>query len=112
MSTKKFNLGGSFTETTLHLDESEKKIHVENKQDVQAILDKNKFEHNHKLWDFSGELKKANMKKIAEIDMITLDKLVKRGICTYAGKILEPAQFKRFLNDPDNKNLRIWRGRI
>ena len=52
------------------------------------------------------------MKKIAEIDMITLDKLVKRGICTYAGKILEPAQFKRFLNDPDNKNLRIWGGRI
>lgn len=113
MSTKKFQLSSGFTDSFVHFDEVEKKIHVENSQDVQSILDKTQYLQNNKMWDFSGDLtKQAKMRHIAEIDLITLDKLVKRGICTYGGKVLEPAKFKKFLNDSNNKKLRVWSGSV
>jgi len=63
--TDRIHLGG-ITNTTLHL-ESDGTIHVEEKQDCQAILDRNQRGRDHR---FDASSKDGFYREVAEIPMV------------------------------------------
>ena len=96
------------TKTILHSDDSEGKIHIETKQDVQPVLEENKIRHN--LGEFHN--KKKDWYHAASIPLVVVQQLVKKGIMHPHGAVKDKARFKKWVNDPDNRAFRIWQGNV
>jgi len=116
--SKKFSLNDpddqSSVKTNLIVDEGENKFHIENYQDpatIKAILDANKKARNEGAYKLNG-FKDAKMYRACSIPNIVMLQLAKEGIVTMNGKILDKTKFFRWLNDSDNKNLRIYEGNL
>ena len=112
--TKKIDFTGnekSPVKTKMHIDSGEGKYHIENYQDVSRILERNKIERNAGAYKVQG-MQDAKMYKACSIPNIVMLQLAKQGIVTMNGKILDKTKFFRWLNDSDNKNLRIYEGNL
>ena len=96
------------TKTILHSDDSEGKIHIETKQDVQPVLEENKIRSN--LGEFHN--KKKDWYHAASIPLVVVQQLVKKGIMHPHGAVKDKARFKKWVNDPDNRAFRIWQGNV
>ena len=105
----------STLKTKMHIDEGENKIHFEDVQDIQPILEMNRKESNlgNEALRMKGELvKHAGMTKVASIPLIVVQQLAQKGIMTNAGAIKDKVRFKKWLNDPDNRLFKTYNGTI
>lgn len=68
-------------------------------QDVAPVIDQVKMYQD-------DEGASANMRHVAEIPMIIVQKMMADGSWG------DPAAMKKFLNDPDNDCFRVWRGKV
>ena len=111
--TKKIGIDstGGVINSKIHLDEGEKKIHIEDSQDISQILAQNKREANDQAYKFKG-FQDAKMYKVAEIPLIVVQELAQRGIMNYNGTVRDKERMKKWLNDPDNKYFRIYKGNV
>ena len=115
---KQFSLNdpndGSTVKTNLIVDEAENKFHIENYQDdasIKEILDANKVAQNEGAYKLNA-LKNEKGYRVARLPNIIVHQLAKRGIMTYAGKVLDKPKFFKWLNDSDNKHFRIYTGNL
>tara|TARA_R100001594_G_scaffold148581_2_gene204113 strand:+ start:253 stop:600 length:348 start_codon:yes stop_codon:yes gene_type:complete len=115
MPTKKFSLNDkndpSSVKTNLYYDNVEKKIHIENTQDVQEILNANKVARNEGAYK-SKPMADAKGYRVARLPNIIVHQLAKKGILSYAGKVLDKPKFFKWLNDYDNRHFRIYTGNL
>lgn len=82
-------------------------IILRTEQDVTPIVEANRELHKNANGRFKGE-----MHRVASIPLVVLQELAKQGIITMAGRVLDQARFKKWLNDPDNRAFRTRAGRI
>lgn len=75
---------------------------VEESQDVTAIIDANKKQHN----EIDRHQPHGNLSKVASIPLNIYFDLKKQGV------VDDPKRFKRWLNDPDNRYFRTRGGRV
>ena len=52
------------------------------------------------------------MYKVASIPLIVVQELAQKGIMGTNGTIKDPVRMKKWLNDPDNKHFRIYKGNL
>tara|TARA_Y100000289_G_C3874250_1_gene125202 strand:+ start:277 stop:615 length:339 start_codon:yes stop_codon:yes gene_type:complete len=111
--TKKISVdsGANVIKSKIHLDEGEKKIHIEDSQDVSEIISNNKRDANDEAYKLKG-FQDAKMYKVASIPLIVVQELAQKGIMGTNGTIKDPARMKKWLNDPDNKHFRIYKGNL
>jgi len=105
----------SVLKTKIHFDESDKKLHLEDVQDVEPLINANKKEANlgKDAYRMKGELgKHAGMTKVASIPLVVVQQLAKKGIMSNGGQILDHNRMKKWLNDPDNRFFRIYQGNV
>ena len=115
---KKFSLNdpndGSTVKTNLIVDEAENKFHIENYQDnasIKEILDANKVAQNEGAYK-SKVMQNEKGYRVARLPNIVVHQLAKRGIMTYAGKVLDKPRFFKWLNDSDNRHFSIYTGNL
>ena len=115
---KKFSLNEpgdqSSVKTNLIVDEAEDKIHIENYQsqaDIKEILQANKVAQNEGAYK-SKVLQEAKGYRVARLPNIIVHQLAKKGILSYAGKVLDKPKFFKWLNDYDNRHFRIYTGNL
>tara|TARA_Y100001938_G_scaffold132090_1_gene190010 strand:- start:1432 stop:1776 length:345 start_codon:yes stop_codon:yes gene_type:complete len=101
----------STIKTKMHIDESENKYHFEDVQDINPILEKNKFEANNDLYKVRG-MQDAKMYKVASIPLIVVQQLAQKGIMTNGGRILDRDRFKKWMNSTEAKPFRIYQGNV
>jgi len=111
--TKKLSIdvGSEVIKSKIHLDEGEKKIHIEDSQDISEILSNNKKDANDQAYKMRG-FQDAKMYKVASIPLIVVQQLSQKGIMYPNGAIKDKERMKKWLNDPDNKNFRIYQGKL
>jgi hypothetical protein len=111
--TKKLSIdtGSEVIKSKIHLDEGEKKIHIEDSQDISEVISNNKKDANDKAYKLKG-FQDAKMYKVATIPLIIVQQLAQKGIMYPNGAIKDKERMKRWLNDPDNKNFRIYQGKL
>lgn len=111
--TKKISLdsGANVIKSKIHLDEGEKKIHIEDSQDVSEIISNNKRDAIDEAYKLKG-FQDAKMYKVASIPLIVVQELAQKGIMGVNGTIKDPVRMKKWLNDPDNKHFRIYKGNL
>lgn len=85
--------------TFFHDDDAEGTITIENRVDVQDIIEANKDVANLKSDGWKGE-----MHQVASIPLVVYNDLKKKGI------VDDERAFKRWLNDPDNRFFRTKAG--
>tara|TARA_Y100001937_G_scaffold45314_2_gene63576 strand:- start:1329 stop:1673 length:345 start_codon:yes stop_codon:yes gene_type:complete len=101
----------SVIKTKMHIDESENKYHFEDVQDIKPILERNQLESKNDLYKVRG-MQDAKMYKVASIPLIVVQQLAQQGIMSNAGRIIDKDRFKKWLNNPDNKHFRIYKGNV
>lgn len=80
-------------------DDAPDKMHVSWEQDVSDIVKQNRWdEENHK----SG----GDMKFAARIPLAVWNHLQEVGIAK------DPEALKKWLNDPENREFRVWKGHL
>lgn len=70
------------------------------KQDVSGVL------RNVRAMKENEKLKKQDLRPVAEVPMVIVEKAMQEGWYN------DPAAWKRWLNDPDNKAFRVWEGKV
>lgn len=106
MGTKQF-LGG-VTNTTLHF-ETDGTLHVEEKQDVEPILDYTHAARNHR---FSGSTPSGDMRHVAEVPMVVMIGWAReagisplsREMSAVLEKKLQDPQYAKFLAAPKQRD--------
>ena len=115
MPTKKFSLNdkndSSAVKTNLYYDDVEKKIHIENTQDVQEIIKANKIAQNEGAYKLKA-MSDAKGYRVARLPNIVLHQLAKKGILSITGQVLDKPRFFKWLNDSDNRHFRIYTGNL
>ncbi len=90
-----------------HIDNIDKKLVVESIQDIEPILESNKFERKEFSTKLNSEQKyNRGFTKVATIPNIIIDKLMRDGIW------FDKEAMKKWLNDPENKAFRTGGGWI
>lgn len=84
-----------------HWDDERQQFTIETEQRVDDLLDANRRQYNDSTDDYKGD-----MHKVASIPMNIYMDLKQKGI------IDDPAAFKRWLNDPENRYFRTKPGRV
>ena len=105
------NKSKSVIKTKMHIDESENKYHFEDVQDIQPILERNKFEAKNNLYKVRG-MQDAKMYKVASLPLIVVQQLAKQGIMTMSGQLQDKPRFKKWLNNPENRHFRVYQGNV
>ena len=79
--TKKISVdsGANVIKSKIHLDEGEKKIHIEDSQDVSEIISNNKRDAIDEAYKLKG-FQDAKMYKVASIPLIVVQELAQKGI--------------------------------
>jgi hypothetical protein len=91
-------------QTRVHYEEDGDRLIIQRIQDVEPILEANKAKANDARTDWKGEFH-----HVASIPLVIIEKYKnEKGIDLMKDK----AAMKRFLNDPDNKFLRVKPGKI
>ena len=115
MPTKKFSLNDkndpSAVKTNLYYDDTEKKIHIENTQDVEEIIKANKVAQNEGAYK-SKAMSDSKGYRVARLPNIVLHQLAKKGILSITGQVLDKPRFFKWLNDSDNRHFRIYTGNL
>lgn len=80
---------------------------IRTSQDVTDIVEKNKAEYNqgsvHDKW--------GDLTKVASIPLTVIDQLNRKGIMR-GFAVINEKEFRKFLNDPDNRFFRTRPGRV
>jgi hypothetical protein len=76
------------------------KMTIRNAQDAEPIVERNKR------WQNDDQGKGKTFRHVAHIPLVTWLDLEKSGIAR------DDKAFAKWLNDPDNRAFRVWRGRI
>jgi hypothetical protein len=84
-----------------HFDESTGKAVIENRQNVESLIETNKAIRNESAGHRFGD-----GKRVASIPMNVYMDLMQRGI------LADRKKFKAWLNDPDNEAWRVFPGRV
>lgn len=84
-----------------HWDDERQQFTIETEQKVDDLLDANRRQYND-----STDAYKGDMHKVASIPMNIYMDLKQKGI------IDDPAAFKQWLNDPENRYFRTKPGRV
>lgn len=104
---------GTISTTLGHIQPSDDSITIESQQDVQDIIDLNKFEYNsideRARWTRRG--KDGMDVPIARIPMVVYMELIRKGILDHKGTG-DAKTFNAWLNDPDNRFFRTRPGHI
>jgi hypothetical protein len=112
---KKFSLNDkndpSAVKTNLYYDDTEKKIHIENTQDVEEIIKANKVAQNEGAYK-SKAMSDSKGYRVARLPNIVLHQLAKKGILSITGQVLDKPRFFKWLNDSDNRHFRIYTGNL
>lgn len=93
-------------QTNFYIDEGADKYYIEDVIDAKPIIDRNK------------ELQKEDINKhrdfkyVASIPLTVFYNMQRQGIISKTGKVQDKVAFARFLNDPDNKYLKVTDKRI
>ena len=88
-----------------HIDNIDNKLVVESIQDIEPILESNKFERKEFSTKLNSERKyNRGFTKVATIPNIIIDKLMRDGIW------FDKEAMKKWLNDPENKAFRTGGG--
>ncbi len=115
MPIKKFSLNDkndpSAVKTNLYYDDTEKKIHIENTQDVEEIIKANKVAQNEGAYK-SKAMSDSKGYRVARLPNIVLHQLAKKGILSITGQVLDKPRFFKWLNDSDNRHFRIYTGNL
>lgn len=89
-----------------HFDPQTNGFTIEAKQDVSALIELNKAIAN----DNTGW--KGDVHHVASFPLTIVMELAKQGIMTPAGRILDDARYRRWLNEPENRVWRVKHGRV
>jgi hypothetical protein len=97
------------TKTTewFHYDHSNDTYTIERVQEVDDIVEQNKALQNDNAGGWRGD-----MHHVASIPLEMLVLLEKKGIISSAGRILDQAKLKAWLNDSTNRFFRTRPGRV
>lgn len=79
---------------------------IESQQDLTGLLEQTKYLRNEN----TGRM--GDLVHVASIPNVILMGLVKQGILTYAGRILDDKRYRAWLNDADNQAFRTRRCRV
>lgn len=88
-------------------DDGEGGLIIQSSQDVTAILEHNKAEYNQK----SASDKWGDFTKVASLPYQIVDLLNQRGIMR-GFAVVNETEFRRFLNDPENRFFRTRPGTV
>ena len=92
-----------------HFDEAGDAFTIETRQDAAPVIEATRIERvetdRHTRY---GD----GLQKVASIPLTVFADLAKRGVVSPGGAVLDPAAFRRFLNDPDNRVFRTREGRV
>jgi len=91
---------------TKWIDHGDEGAVIVRSQDVGAIVDYAKAMHNE---GFTG---RAGTKYVATIPNLAIEHYCNTKGITYREWCTNPEVRKRFLNDPDYADLRIWKGKV
>lgn len=84
------------------IEQSDGKLVVHNVQDAEPIIERNKR------WQNDDQGKGENLRHVAHLPSIVYLDLLKKGYFKPGNEKLLSA----WLNDPDNRFFRVWRGRV
>lgn len=90
-----------------HFDPETQGFVIEYEQDVEGIIEMNKWAANKASDGWKGEFH-----HVACIPLTIMMKLAEQGIVTVAGQVLDQKRYKAWLNDPANAHFRVKRGRV
>lgn len=79
-----------------------KRLYLRHEQDVEPIIEANKAQYN----DPGRPDPHSGYRKVASIPMVTMIELMKRGVVSPGGKILDKNAMRKWLNDSDNRAFR------
>ena len=81
-------------------------VHETSVESEMAIVDAVKAKHN------AGHFGTSDMRYLGEVTPMMLQTYCdKRGV-TWDVAMSDPAHFRHILNDPENSNMRVYKGRI
>lgn len=92
---------GDVIESNFYIDEAADKYYIEDKIDAKPVIDRNKELQKHDI------NKHKDFKYVASIPLTIFYNMQKTGIISKTGKVQDRVAFARFLNDPDNKYLKV-----
>lgn len=81
-------------------DSGEDRMIVKKSQDFEPIIELNKYQRNN------NECNTGDMRKVASIPNLEVEKLMKAGIWQ------DKKRLKKWLNDPDNRAFRTSTGKV
>lgn len=90
---------------TFHFDPYTDQLIIENTQPIDEIIDDNIAFQNEMNSGWKGD-----MHRVASIPVSMLPELKRLGIMDIGGRILDQKALKRWLNDSDNRKLRVKLG--
>lgn len=88
-------------------DDGDGGLIIQSSQDVTAILEQNKAEYNMK----STSDRWGDMTKVASLPYQIVDTLNQKGIMR-GFAVVNETEFRKFLNDPENRFFRTRPGRV
>jgi len=81
-------------------------VHETSLEAEKAIVDAVKARHN------AGEFGSSEMRYYGEVTPMMLQKYCDKNGVTWDQAMQNPEHFRRILNDPENSDMRVWKGRI
>lgn len=92
---------------TFYFDHATDQFHIERTADVEPLVELNKAFVNDTPGNWRGDFH-----HVASIPLVMLPELEKKGIMTAAGRILDRAKLREWLNDRDNQAFRTRPGKL
>lgn len=96
-------------QTVFHETHDENKVILEEKQDVEPILEANKLLFND--FDNRASFKGDGLHRVASIPLVVMQDLVNKGILDHAWRPIGN-RFHRWLDDPENIHFRTRPGKL
>lgn len=81
-------------------------VHETSAAAERAIVDAVKARHN------AGEFGSREMRYLGEVTPMMLQTYCDKNGIAWDVAMQDPAHFRRILNDPENSNMRVWKGRV
>lgn len=81
-------------------------VHEVNAAAERAIVDAVKERHN------AGHFGASDFRYYGEVTGFMLQSYCDKTGVTWDEAMRDPSHFRRILNDPENSNMRVWKGRI
>ena len=81
-------------------------VHETSVAQEQAIVDAVKAKHN------AGDFGNKEMRYLGEVTPMMLQAYCDKTGVKWDAAMADPAHFRRILNDSENSNMRVWKGKL